>query len=125
VATTFLQHKREQELKLIIQIEIQVHTFPICTVCDFMYFTDLCSNKHHAIKAYWESRFIAPSIFYLDTTHPPIPLDRRVGGPQSRSGHGVEEKNSQASPGIEPRSTSLTYLFVNCKLHIAFRASNV
>jgi len=30
------------------------------------------------------------------------PLDRRLGGPQSRTGHGGEEKNSQPSIGIEP-----------------------
>jgi hypothetical protein len=29
-------------------------------------------------------------------------LYRRLGGPQSRSGHGDEEKNSQPLPGIEP-----------------------
>jgi len=29
-------------------------------------------------------------------------LDRRLGGPQSRSGHGGEEKNSQPLPGLEP-----------------------
>jgi hypothetical protein len=29
------------------------------------------------------------------------PLDRRLGGPQSRSGRGGEEKNSQPTPGIE------------------------
>jgi len=29
-------------------------------------------------------------------------LDRRLGGPQSRSGHGGEEKNSQTPPAIEP-----------------------
>jgi hypothetical protein len=38
---------------------------------------------------------------------PPPPAsylsDRRMGGPQSRSGHGVEEKNSQPPPGFEPR----------------------
>jgi hypothetical protein len=28
-------------------------------------------------------------------------LDRRLGGPQSRSGRGGEEKNSQPLPGIE------------------------
>jgi hypothetical protein len=33
---------------------------------------------------------------------PWYPLDRRLGGPQSRSGHGGEEKNSQSLPGIEP-----------------------
>jgi hypothetical protein len=29
------------------------------------------------------------------------PLDRRLGGPQSRSGRGGEEKHSQLLPGIE------------------------
>jgi hypothetical protein len=33
---------------------------------------------------------------------PWFPLDRRVGGHQSRSGRGGEEKNSQPPPGIEP-----------------------
>jgi hypothetical protein len=32
------------------------------------------------------------------------PLDRRLGGPQSRSGRGGEEKNSQPPPGIEPQN---------------------
>jgi hypothetical protein len=30
-------------------------------------------------------------------------LDRRLGEPQSQSGHGGEEKNSQSLPGIEAR----------------------
>jgi hypothetical protein len=30
------------------------------------------------------------------------PLDKRVGGPQSQSGRGGEEKNSQPLPGLEP-----------------------
>jgi len=29
-------------------------------------------------------------------------LDRRLGGPQSESGHGDEEKNSQPLPGLQP-----------------------
>jgi len=29
-------------------------------------------------------------------------LDRRLGGPQSRSGRGGEERNSQPPPAIEP-----------------------
>jgi hypothetical protein len=33
---------------------------------------------------------------------PQYPLDRRLGGLQSRSGHGDEEKNSQIPLGIEP-----------------------
>jgi hypothetical protein len=34
-------------------------------------------------------------------TSPWYPLDRRLGGPQSRSGIGGEEKNPQPPPGIE------------------------
>jgi hypothetical protein len=30
------------------------------------------------------------------------PLDRRLGGPQNRSGRGDEEKSSQPLPGFEP-----------------------
>jgi hypothetical protein len=33
---------------------------------------------------------------------PWYPLNRRLGGSQSRSGRGGEEKNSQPPPGIEP-----------------------
>jgi hypothetical protein len=32
---------------------------------------------------------------------PWYPLDTRLGGPQSRSGRGGEEKNSQSLPGLE------------------------
>jgi hypothetical protein len=35
-------------------------------------------------------------------TNPWYPLDRGMGGPQSRSGRGGEEKHSQPLPGIEP-----------------------
>jgi hypothetical protein len=34
--------------------------------------------------------------------NPWYPLDRRLGGPQSRSGRGGEEKNSHPLPGLEP-----------------------
>jgi hypothetical protein len=43
--------------------------------------------------------------FTPPATLPPLkesPVDRRLGGRQSRSGHGGEEKNSQPPPGIEP-----------------------
>jgi hypothetical protein len=33
---------------------------------------------------------------------PPVPIYRKLSGPQSRSGRGGEEKNSQSPPGIEP-----------------------
>jgi hypothetical protein len=35
------------------------------------------------------------------------PLDRRLGGPQSRAGLGGEEKNSQLLPGIVPQNPDL------------------
>jgi hypothetical protein len=38
----------------------------------------------------------------LQGKSPWYPLDRRLGGPQSRPGRGGEEKNSQPLPGLEP-----------------------
>jgi hypothetical protein len=43
-----------------------------------------------------------PRPLYLQGKSPCYPLDRRLGGPQGRSGRGGEEKNSQPPPGIEP-----------------------
>jgi hypothetical protein len=43
-----------------------------------------------------------PRPLYPQGKSPWYPLDRRLGGPQSSSGHGGEEKNSQPQPGIEP-----------------------
>jgi hypothetical protein len=68
--------------------------------------------KHHAMKTYWGSGVIAPRSLYIGTRwrrvvsftprplypqgkSPWYPFDRRLGGPQSRSGRGGEEKNSQ------------------------------
>jgi hypothetical protein len=79
----------------------------------------LCLTKHHAMKTYWGSGGIAPHILdlgtrwrwmvsftsrqlYLQGKNPLYPLDRRLGGPQSRSGRGGEEKNSQPLPGLNP-----------------------
>jgi hypothetical protein len=45
--------------------------------------------------------FTFPSL-YPQGKSPSYPLNRRLGGPQSRSGHGGEEINSQPPPGIEP-----------------------
>jgi hypothetical protein len=39
---------------------------------------------------------------YPQGKSPWYPLDRRVGGSQSRSGRRDEKKNSQPPPGIEP-----------------------
>jgi hypothetical protein len=71
------------------------------------------------MKAYWDRVGIAPCILDVGTrwwgvvsfTPQPLypqgksswyPLDRRLGGPQSRSGDGGEEKNSHPVPGLEP-----------------------
>jgi hypothetical protein len=71
------------------------------------------------MKVYWWSGGIAPRILDLGTRwrwvvsftsrplyhkgkNPWYPLDRRLGGPQSRSGRGGEEKNSQPLAGIKP-----------------------
>jgi hypothetical protein len=71
------------------------------------------------MKTYWGSEDIAPRILNLDTrwrwvvsfTPRPFypqgkslwyPMHRRLGGTQSRSGRGGEEKNSQLLPGLEP-----------------------
>jgi hypothetical protein len=71
------------------------------------------------MKAYWGSVDIAPRILDLGTRwrwvvsftprplypqgkSPRYPLDRRLGGPQSRSGRSGEEKNSKPLPGLEP-----------------------
>jgi hypothetical protein len=81
----------------------------------------LCLTKHHAMNAYWGVEVLLRIFFDLGTRWrwvvsfmtrplypqgkiPWYPLDR-LGGSQSRSGHGVEGKNSQTSPGIELRSS--------------------
>jgi hypothetical protein len=38
----------------------------------------------------------------LPENEPLVPLDRRLGGPQSRTGRSDEEINSQSLSGIEP-----------------------
>jgi hypothetical protein len=71
------------------------------------------------MKAYWGSEGIAPRILnfgtrwsravsftprplYTQGNSPLYPLDRRLGGPQSRFGRGGEEKHSQHLLGLEP-----------------------
>jgi hypothetical protein len=49
----------------------------------------------------WVVSFTPRPLYPLGKS-PWYPLDRRLGGPQSRSGRGGEEKNSQPPPGIEP-----------------------
>jgi hypothetical protein len=47
------------------------------------------------MKVYWGSAGIAPGRFTIKEKSPWYILDRRLGGPQSRPGHGGEEKNFQ------------------------------
>jgi hypothetical protein len=49
----------------------------------------------------WAVSF-TPWTFYTQGKNPWYPLDRRLGGPQSQSGCGGEEKNSQPLPRLEP-----------------------
>jgi hypothetical protein len=48
----------------------------------------------------------APAALYPRGKDPRYPLYRRLGGPQSRSGHRGYRNNSLSLPGIEPRSLS-------------------
>jgi len=81
----------------------------------------LCLTKHHAMKAYWGSRGTAPRIrdlgirwmwvvsfkywpLYRQRRSPCYPLERRLGGPQSQSVGGGEEKTLQPLLGLEPAS---------------------
>jgi hypothetical protein len=50
----------------------------------------------------WVVSFVHRSL-YSQGKSPWYPVDRRMGGAQSRSGRGGEEKNSQALPGLEPQ----------------------
>jgi hypothetical protein len=43
-----------------------------------------------------------PRVLYPQGKSSWYPLDRRLGGPQTRSGRGGEEKNSQTLPALEP-----------------------
>jgi hypothetical protein len=52
-----------------------------------------------------------PRTLYPQGKSPWYPLDRRLGGPQSRSGRGGEDKNSQPLPGNEPLNI-LIYQYV-------------
>jgi hypothetical protein len=87
-------------------------------------------TEHHAMKAYWGSRGIQLNAFFnlgtgwrwvVSFTPRPIysqgksswyPLDRRLGGPQSCSGRGGEEKNFQPHRESNPAA----YTRVNPKV---------
>jgi hypothetical protein len=65
-----------------------------------------------------------PPPLYPQGNSPWYPLDRRLGGPQSRSGRRSEEKNSQPPPGIEPWNPdrpahTVGLLIILCNLEMA------
>jgi hypothetical protein len=81
----------------------------------------LCLTKHHTMKTYWRSGGIAPLILdlgirwrcvvsftprslYPQGKSPWYPLDRRLGGPQSRSGDCDEEKIPSSRRESNPRT---------------------
>jgi hypothetical protein len=53
------------------------------------------------IRWKWVVSFTLRPFYFLGKSLP-YPLNRRLGGPQSRSRRGDEEKNSQLLPGLEP-----------------------
>jgi hypothetical protein len=97
-----------------------------CSVPNYWYswfIVSLGLTKHHDMKTYWGSGGTAPHILwprhqmgvvsftarllYPQGKSPWYPLDRRLGGPQSRSGRAGGEKNSPhppPPPQIEPEN---------------------
>jgi hypothetical protein len=78
---------------------------------------DLLPTIHHAIKTCWGVEvslhaFLTAALdggvsfmtllLYPRGKSPWYQLNRRVGGPQNRCGHGGDEKHSQPLPGLEP-----------------------
>jgi hypothetical protein len=72
------------------------------------------------MKTNWVSWYIDPRIFFISALdggvwsaydpaalppekEPPVAFGMRLVEPQSRSGRGVGEKDSQPLPGLEPR----------------------
>jgi hypothetical protein len=59
------------------------------------------SDNELSLKVLFETELHAPAALHLGKD-PWYPLDRRLGGFQSRSGQGGKEKNSQPLLGLEP-----------------------
>jgi hypothetical protein len=113
--------------------------------CAFFFFF---FTEHHFMKGYSGSGGIAPRIldlgtrlrwvvsftprsFYPQGKSPWYALDRRLGGPQSRSGRDGEEKNSQPLRRLEPpiiqpisqRYTTELYIYKMCNKCLSLRLS--
>jgi hypothetical protein len=114
-------HRRRTPVPILSQMN-PVHDFP-------PYFPESCPcalTEQHAMKAYWGSGCIAPRIRNFGTIwrwvvsctprslHPQgkspwCPLDRRLGGPQSRCGRGGESSLTLSSH-LDPRSSQTSHL---------------
>jgi hypothetical protein len=62
-------------------------------------------HRHAFLNSALERRCVVsstPRPLYAQGKSPWYPMDRRLGGPQCRSGHGGEEKNSHSLSWLEP-----------------------
>jgi len=100
----------------------------------------LCLTKHRATKTSWGNGGIAPRILntrlrwvvslklrplYPQGKRPLYTLDRRLGGPQSRSERNGEEKKSQLLTGIKPHPVSCSLYWLSVKLQRVVRKENI
>jgi hypothetical protein len=92
----WVSFKAKVKIKLILCL-IKPHAMKICAVVEVHFHAFLTSALD---GGEWSAS--RPRSLYLQGKSPWYQLDRRLGGPQSRSGRGGEEKNSQPSPGVEP-----------------------
>jgi hypothetical protein len=115
-----------------------------CGLFPLQLFVFLCFNwesGHEGVLGKWRYRSIHSLTSALDGGERPAsrpgrftpprkcpwyPLDRRLSGPQSRSGCGGEEKNSQPLPALEPPiiepvaqhyTPELSYVFLNDEIN--------
>jgi hypothetical protein len=104
----------------------------------------LCLTKHHVMKKYWGSGGIAqrildlgarwnwvvsftPRSLYSQGKSPRYPLDRSLGGPQSRSGRGLHivvthstiTTKKYVSIDLETYRTSITYSLGGSTINVA------
>jgi hypothetical protein len=58
-----------------------------------------CSLNIPLVRGEWSASHLT---HFTAGKEPPYPLDKRLGGTKSWSGHGGEEKNSEPLPEIKP-----------------------
>jgi hypothetical protein len=87
------------------------------------------SSTHFVLGTRWRWAFsFKPRPLYPQENSPWYPLDRRLGGPQSQSGRGGEEKNSLASAGTRtpdhPARSSALYHWATLQETVSFLILN-